>query len=131
MTLINVGLIISAILFFLSFALLIFGSYVSYKDFSNTQSLTAPVKIITKYHLWASLGVGLSAFILLTVAIGFTWENLGFSIVLGIATLGFGTLDNFIRFKTITYLRKHGQNTSISSLLSELQSKINKDQKIE
>ena len=106
MTLTDVGFAISGILFFLSGGLLIFGSYVSYKDFNNLQSETTPVKLITKYHLLGAIGIGLSAFILFTVAIGLTWENLGFSVVLAIATLGFSGLDNFVRLKTIRFLKR-------------------------
>lgn len=106
MTLVNIGLVFSGILFFLSGGLLIYGSYISYKEFNSLKSDTEPVKLLTKYHWSAVIGIGLSAFILFTVAIGLSWENLGFSVALAIATLGFSSLDNFIRLKTTRFLNR-------------------------
>jgi hypothetical protein len=106
MTLVDTGLVLSGILFFLSAGLLIFGSYASYKEFSKPEVETAPVKLITKYHWSGAIGFGLSAFILFMALIGFTWENLGFSIVLAIAMLCLSGLDNFIRYKTTKFLNK-------------------------
>ena len=107
MTLVNIGLVFSGILFLLSGGLLIFGSHSSYKEFNSLKSDTEPVKLLTKYHWSAASGIGLSAFILFTVAIGLSWENLGFSVVLAIATLGFSVLDNFIRLKTTRFLNRN------------------------
>jgi hypothetical protein len=106
MTLIYIGFSVSAILFFLGLALLIYGGYVSYKHIGSSPPSTSPVKLITVYDYWAALCFGLATFLLFTGAIGFTWENLGFSIILASVTLGFAYLDHFIRYKTYSFLRR-------------------------
>jgi hypothetical protein len=106
MMLVNISLVFSGILFFLSVGLLIFGSYISYKEFNNLKSDTEPVKLLTKYHWSAIIGIGLSAFILFAVVIGLSWESFGFSAALAIAALGFSSLDNFIRLKTTRFLNR-------------------------
>src|SRR5688500_10787886 len=127
------GLAISAILFLLGLIFALLGMYFGFKAQNPYDPQISPpiTRLSIKYSLGFGISLGLALFTLLTTENGFSWDSVFGSVGLIVMLSAFVFLDNFVRSKTNTYLYKRGWNSSISSLLSDLQTKLGKDKKME
>jgi len=109
----QVGYFISLCFAILGGILFLTGIYVGYK---NYMQLPYGGESGYKYFFFGIVSFSLALFVFLTVEMGFSWGNLGFSVGLTIFMTLMLKLDEIIRRKTAIYLAKRDALSPLSSM---------------
>jgi hypothetical protein len=112
----QIGYLLSLILVILAGVFFLIGIYVGYKYYGQ---LPSGSKTGYKYFFFGTISVNLALFVFLTVEMGFSWENLGFSAGLtGILAISL-KINDIIRIKTAKFLQeRNGTFSPLSSMLT-------------